>query len=135
MGGVARPRAYTVVYDGDCRVCRRVIERLRGWDRHGKLELVPSQAPGVAARFPWIAPTALTESMQVVRASDGRTWQGAAAIERLLDILPRGRWIAWMFRVPLARGIAERLYRWFAGNRYRMGCGEHCRPHPGHGSE
>lgn len=126
MAAVA-PRAYTVVYDGNCGVCRRVVDRLSRWDRDGKLEIVPSQAAGVPARFPWIDPAAFVESMQVVRVSDGRTWQGAAAIERLLDVLPRGRWIAWIFSVPLVRGIAERMYRWFARNRYRMGCEDHCR--------
>jgi len=24
------------------------------------------------------------------------------------------------------RPLAERFYRWFARNRYRLGCGEHC---------
>lgn len=119
--------AYTVVYDGHCRVCNKLVAALRKWDRHGELEIVPFQAPGVQQRFSRIEPGAFTESMQVVRSTDGKTWQGAAAIELLLDVLPRGRWIAWIFRVPLVRGIAERMYRWFARNRYRMGCEDHCR--------
>jgi predicted DCC family thiol-disulfide oxidoreductase YuxK len=28
------------------------------------------------------------------------------------------------------RTIADRFYRWFAKNRYRMGCGEHCQSRP-----
>jgi predicted DCC family thiol-disulfide oxidoreductase YuxK len=24
------------------------------------------------------------------------------------------------------RPLAEKFYRWFARNRYRLGCGEHC---------
>jgi predicted DCC family thiol-disulfide oxidoreductase YuxK len=56
----------------------------------------------------------------------GTTWQGAAAIERLLDVLPRGGLLGWVFSVPFVRALADRFYRWFARNRYRLGCGEHC---------
>jgi predicted DCC family thiol-disulfide oxidoreductase YuxK len=127
--------AYTVVYDEHCRVCNKLVAALRKWDRHEALEIVPSRTPGLDVRFPWIPERAFTDSMQLVRAADGRTWEGAAAIEQLLDVLPRGRWIAWIFRVPLVRGLADRSYRWFARNRYHLGCGEHCRAHPRPGSE
>jgi len=118
---------YTLVYDGNCQVCNRFVAKLRRWDRAQEIDLVPSQAPGVMARFFWIPPSALADAMQLVR-EDGTTWQGAAALEELLGVLPRGRWIAWIFTIPFARAIADKLYRWFARNRYRMGCGAHCRP-------
>lgn len=126
--------AYAVVYDGHCRVCNRIVAGLEKWDRRAELEIIPSQTPGLGARFPWISERAFADSMQVVRASDGRTWAGAAAVEQLLGVLPRGLWIAWIFHVPFARGLADSFYRWFARNRYHLGCGEHCRTHP-HGSE
>jgi predicted DCC family thiol-disulfide oxidoreductase YuxK len=117
---------HTVIYDGDCRVCSRIVEVLKRWDRNRDLEIVPSQAPGVHARFPWIPPSAYVESMQVIRASDSKTWEGAAALEELLNVLPKGRLISWMFEVPLVRPLVGKFYRWFARNRYRLGCGEHC---------
>jgi predicted DCC family thiol-disulfide oxidoreductase YuxK len=122
-------RPYTVVYDGDCKVCTRLSRALRKWDRNGLLEVVSSQTPGVQARFPWIPARAYRESLQLV-SSEGQTWQGAAAIEQLLNVLPRGRLIAWVFHVPLVRGLSEKFYRWFARNRYRLGCGEHCQLKP-----
>ena len=112
---------YSVVYDGECSVCRRLAEALRRWDRRESLEIVPFQGPGVKDRFPWIAPEAFEASIQLI-APDGTTWAGAAAIEELLRILPGGRWIGWTFALPLARPLAERGYRLFAGNRRRMGC-------------
>ena len=120
---------YTVVYDGHCKVCTRLANVLRRWDRAHLLEIVPSQAPGVMARFPWIPPRAFLEALQMV-GRDGTTWSGAAAIEKLLDVLPRGRLISWVFRIPLVRTLADRFYRWFARNRYRLGCGEHCMARP-----
>lgn len=126
-GGLGRP--YTLVYDGLCKICNPVADLVRQWDGPSGIEVVPSQAPGVTARFPWIPTAAFGQAIQLV-GPDGKTWQGAAAIEQLLTVLPRGRWIAWVFRIPYVRTLADRVYRWIARNRYRMGCGEHCQSRP-----
>jgi predicted DCC family thiol-disulfide oxidoreductase YuxK len=124
--GVGEGRPYTVVYDGHCKVCGKMVALLRAWDRGARLlEIVPSQMTGVPARFPWIPARAYVEGVQLV-GPGGRTWQGAAAVERIIDIMPRGRLISWVFKIPFVRVIADRFYRWFARNRYRLGCGEHC---------
>ena len=123
-------RGYTVIYDGHCKVCGRMVKFLRKWDRNRELEIIPSQAPGVRARFPWIPQRAYMESVQVIRTDDGMTWQAAAALEELLKVLPKGRLFAWLFKIPLVRPLADKFYRWFARNRYRMGCGEHCAVRP-----
>jgi len=118
-------RDYTVVYDGSCNVCSRIASVLERRDSDKKLEIVPSSGEDVAGRFPWIPPGAYGESLQVIRTADNRTWQGAAAVEQLLDVLPKGRLVSWMFSIPFARPIAEKLYRTFARNRYRLGCKLH----------
>jgi predicted DCC family thiol-disulfide oxidoreductase YuxK len=124
---VGKPdRRYTVIYDGHCKVCGRMVRMLARWDRKHELEIIPSQAPGIRERFPWIPPRAYVESVQVIRASDGRTWQAAAALEELLKVLPKGRLVSWLFKIPLVRPLVDLFYRWFARNRYRFGCGEHC---------
>lgn len=122
-------RAYTVVYDGQCKVCTRLSHLLEKWDRHRQLEVVPSQAPGVTARFPWIPARAYRDALQLI-GPHGVTWQGAAAIEQLLNILPKGRAISWIFHIPFVRAVADRFYKWFARNRYKLGCGEHCQSRP-----
>ena len=116
---------FSVVYDGQCRVCSRSVELLTRWDRNHDLEMIPSQTPGVREKFPWIAPRAYAESIQLVRNRDGKTWEGAAALEELLEVLPKGRLISWLFRIPFARPLVDRSYRWFARNRYKLGCAEH----------
>ncbi|MGI9077449.1 MAG: thiol-disulfide oxidoreductase DCC family protein [Gemmatimonadaceae bacterium] len=120
---------YSVVYDGHCKICGRLVAALRKWDTDRLLEIMPSQAAGVHARFPWIPAQAYQESVQVI-SRNGRTWQGAAAIEQLLSVLPKGRLVSWIFSIPFARGLAERMYQWFARHRYRLGCGEHCTYRP-----
>jgi predicted DCC family thiol-disulfide oxidoreductase YuxK len=118
-------RPYTVVFDGQCKVCTRLARMLKKWDRYREFEVVSSQTPGVQARFPWIPPRAYIEALQLI-GPGGRTWQGAAAIEQLLDVLPKGKLLSWVFSIPFARKLADRFYRWFARNRYHLGCGDHC---------
>ena len=119
------PREYVVIYDGTCAICTRQAELLRKWDRDAKLTVIPSQAPVVRARFPWIPAEAYKESIQVIQ-SDGRTYQGAGAVEVLVNALPKWKWLAWIFHIPFIRPLVEKLYRWFARNRYKFGCGDHC---------
>lgn len=125
MTARVRQRDYTVVYDGSCNVCSRIVGVLERRDRDERLEIIPSDEVGVVGRFPWIPPGAYAESLQVIRTADNRTWQGAAAVEQLLDVLPKGRFISWIFSIPFARPLAEKLYRAFARNRYRLGCKLH----------
>jgi predicted DCC family thiol-disulfide oxidoreductase YuxK len=47
-----------------------------------------------------------------------------------LSILPRGKFISWVFKIPFVRVFADKFYRWFARNRYHLGCGEHCQLKP-----
>ncbi|MET0399089.1 MAG: DUF393 domain-containing protein [Longimicrobiaceae bacterium] len=125
--GAGRP--YTVVYDGVCKVCNRLVALLRKWDTRGMLEIIPFQNTTVLDRFPWIPAEEYARAMQLV-GPGGRTWQGAAAIEQLLEVLPRGGLLGWVFRVPFMGALIDRFYRWFARNRYRFGCGEHCTSRP-----
>ena len=120
--------SHTVIYDGECRVCRASVDALRKWDVQRSLELVPFQAEGVRERFHWISEEDFRSQIQVVD-EQGATWAGAVAVERLLEILPRGGLLVWVFRLPFARPIAERIYRIFARRRLRFGrvaCGDHC---------
>jgi predicted DCC family thiol-disulfide oxidoreductase YuxK len=125
--GLGRP--YTVVYDGTCKVCTRLANVLRRWDKPLCIEVVASQTPGVPARFPWIPAKAYAEALQMI-GPGGRTWSGAAAVEQILKVLPKGKLIAWIFSIPFMRAIADRFYRWFARNRYHLGCGDHCQSRP-----
>jgi predicted DCC family thiol-disulfide oxidoreductase YuxK len=125
--GLGRP--YTCVFDGTCKVCTRLARLLREWDGGEQIEVVASQQSGVMARFPWIPARAYAEALQLI-GPGGRTWQGAAAIEQLLNVLPKGRLISWIFKIPFARAIADRFSKWFARNRYHLGCGEHCQSRP-----
>lgn len=122
-------RAWVAIYDGDCRVCTRLTHLLERWDRRGLIEILPSQDAGVPARFPWIPADAYARALQLVGPGNV-TWEGAAAIEKILDLLPSGWLFGWAFRVPVLGKLIDRFYRWFARNRKHFGCGEHCSYRP-----
>jgi len=113
------------VYDGQCKVCNRLVNLLRKWDSRQELEMIPFQNSSVLVRFPWIPAEAYAQAMQLV-GPGGETWQGGHAIEQLLKILPHGMLLGWAFQVPFFGRLFNRFYRWFARNRYKFGCGEHC---------
>jgi len=125
--GMGRP--YTVVYDGTCKVCTRLAGVLRSWDTGKELEVIPFQNSSVLSRFPWIPSESYAQALQLV-GPGGRTWQGGAAIEQLLHVLPHGGAIGWVFGIPYFGVAFERFYKWFARNRYHFGCGSHCQLRP-----
>jgi predicted DCC family thiol-disulfide oxidoreductase YuxK len=122
-------RPWTVVYDGQCKVCGRIVRLLDKWDTRNEIETLPFQNTTVLSRFPWIPAEAYAEAMQLV-GPGGQTWQGGYAIEQLLRILPYGGLLGWAFKLPFFGRLFRRFYRWFARNRYRFGCGEHCAMRP-----
>jgi len=124
----AGTRPYVVVYDGHCKVCTRMARLLEKWDTRGRIEILPFQDASVADRFPWIPMEAYREAMQLIGPGK-TTWAGSQAIDELLGILPAGWMLGWVFRIPLLGRMIDRFYRWFARNRYRLGCGEHCSYH------
>jgi predicted DCC family thiol-disulfide oxidoreductase YuxK len=117
---------YAVLFDGECPMCRRAVDHLSRWDREGVLELKPVQDPGVEERFPEVAGRNLEESIHLV-GPEGEVWTGAAAVEKLMSVLPGWRWLSRLFDIPLVRPLGERVYRWVARNRYRLTCRDHCR--------
>jgi predicted DCC family thiol-disulfide oxidoreductase YuxK len=123
--GARLPGRWTVLYDGDCNFCRRTVRRLQRLDRDDRLALVPYQDREVAESFAWLSRDALEDSLHVVSPA-GEVWTGARAVERLVPLLRGGRVPALIFRLPLVRPLADRVYRWIARNRHRLGCGEHC---------
>lgn len=121
----AAPRPWVMVYDGDCSMCTRFAAMIGRWDRAQAIEIVPSSDPGLPKRFPWIKPSQYAEAMQLV-GENKRTWSGAAAVEQIFEVLPRGDLFKWVFRLPYADRLSDRFYAWIARNRHHLGCGDHC---------
>jgi len=109
------PDRTTLIYDGECGLCRRAVDRVRAWDRNGRFVYLAFQDPAVG-RF-GIALPALAAAMHLV-LPDGRVFAGADAVPHILRRLPGKRWLAWMFAVPGVMPLARRGYRWIAERRH-----------------
>ncbi len=124
LARMSEPRP-ALIYDGHCTLCLHSVALLRAWDRAHALDLVPFQDPALEERFPMLTRSMCERAVQLV-APDGRVWEGAAAIERALALLPRGGAFAWVFRLPLVGPLADMVYREVARHRMRFQCGAHC---------
>jgi predicted DCC family thiol-disulfide oxidoreductase YuxK len=110
---------WTLIYDGDCEFCRRQVRMVERWDTQSRIEPVPFQQAELDSYG--VSREAVEEAMHLVSPSE-TVWRGSAAAREILRLLPRGRLLAWLFRLPGAMFMAERAYRWIAKRRHRFGC-------------
>jgi predicted DCC family thiol-disulfide oxidoreductase YuxK len=105
-----------VLYDEDCGFCRWSADRLRAWDRRGRLAFLPIQAADRLLGA--IDPPERLDSWHAV-TPDGRVWSAGAALAPVLRVLPGGRPIAAIAEV--APDLMERAYRLVAERRGALG--------------
>ncbi len=113
--GVTLPGQPTLIYDGECGLCRAAVATLTRWDRERRIALIAFQDRERVARF-GIGLPALAAAMHLV-LPDGRVLAGADAVPELLRRLPNRRWLAWAFALPGSRPLARRVYAWIAARR------------------
>ena len=118
----------TLIYDGECGLCRKAVALVSAWDRDGRLTLIPFQDEARVASFGLELP-ALAAAMHLV-LPDGRVFAGADAAPELLRLFPGKRWLAGLFRVPGVRPVARAVYAWIARRRR---CLVRAAPAPGRG--
>ena len=104
----------TLIYDGECGMCRDAVRLLQRWDRGGRIAYVPFQ-DAAAARFGIELP-ALAAAMHLI-LPDGRVFAGADATPELAKLLPGKAWLAPFYGVPGVRPVARRVYAWIAARR------------------
>ncbi len=103
-----------VIYDASCQLCRRWIARwhARTGDR---IEYRPLQEPGLLRRLG----VPLSDALRAVQlvTPDGKRYAGADAVLRALGQTPGLRLVTRLARLPLARWVAEWVYRRVARHR------------------
>ncbi|MES2899085.1 MAG: DUF393 domain-containing protein [Pseudomonadota bacterium] len=110
--------ALTLYYDGKCPFCTTEMERLRQWDRHGRLGFVDIAAPGFDPSPLRVDMAELNREMYSMTA-DGQVLVGTRSILAAYSLVGRG-WLVLPLRVPLLRDFLSWLYRLFARHRYAM---------------
>lgn len=110
--------ASLVLFDEDCGFCRWSADRLRAWDRAGRLAFRSIQAAERAGMLDALDPEARYASWHVI-TRDGRIWSGGAAVPPLMARLPGGQALA-----AVAEAFpdgTDGLYRFVARHRDRFG--------------
>ena len=113
--GAGRAQRATLLYDGECGLCRQSVDLVQRWDRDHRFTLIPFQEQQRVAAFGIPLP-ALAAAMHLV-LPDGRVFAGADAVPEILHLLPGKRWLASAFRLPGALPVARRVYAWIARRR------------------
>lgn len=109
-----------LIFDGHCGVCARFADWVELHDTARRVRLLPSQTPGL---LPALKLTrAEVDREAVALDGDGRTYTGAAAINRVLQEIGGG-WalLARVYAIPGVRWCEGLGYRWFARHRSRWG--------------
>lgn len=110
--------ALTILYDGNCAICRASADRVRRHDSGARIALVDLHDPAVPARFPQIDRAVALRLMQAVD-DRGRVYSGVDAWSAIGMALPGWRLPGRLLQVPGIHAVAGWVYGWIARNRYR----------------
>jgi predicted DCC family thiol-disulfide oxidoreductase YuxK len=111
-------RRATVLFDGDCGLCRWSAEQLRRWDRAGALTFATLDSPLAYDLLVGMDPQTRLGSWHLVDA-DGVIWSAGAAIPEVLRRLPGGAPFGWLAAVSPT--LTERAYRAISRRRLQLG--------------
>jgi predicted DCC family thiol-disulfide oxidoreductase YuxK len=111
----ADQKRISIYYDGTCRLCSGIIEKIEHSSRREIFEALDTSDH---------LPEGITHdaALHEVYAVDGigKMHSGSAAVLFILSQYPRWRWLAAVGSLPLIKQIAALFYRVVADNRHRL---------------
>jgi predicted DCC family thiol-disulfide oxidoreductase YuxK len=113
------PSRLKLLYDGECPFCRREAQWLKRRDRGGRLMLEDITALGFDPSRYGLTRQEVMDVLHVV-LPDGRIVRGAEAVRQAYQAIGLG-WLVAPTRLPVVRGVLDRLYLAFAHNRVGLG--------------
>ncbi|MBF6567952.1 MAG: DUF393 domain-containing protein [Candidatus Binataceae bacterium] len=117
--GHAAPGRLAVLYDGDCELCRAMLQAVRQFDNSGNIDALDFHDEQVRAAFPELSREQLMEQLHAVD-DRGRVFRGARAIN---EILRRQGGVAgalaYLWYIPGYAWLADWQYQRIARSRYR----------------
>ncbi len=114
-----KPTKLTLIFDGDCILCRSSIRWLQRRQTHVPLDMVPALRPDTMAQYGHIP--GYGDNMVVV-ANDGRSWVGPPDAYLVAMWAVRGtRALSYLLSLPVLRTITGRVISLIAANRHLIG--------------
>jgi predicted DCC family thiol-disulfide oxidoreductase YuxK len=109
-----------VYMDGQCPLCQWMQARIEPFDRERRLEWLDLNSPAALARAAPFTHAQLAEEMYTRRKADGAWAKGFFSWIEVLRLLPRLRWLAWLFSRWPFTALGPVLYRHLAKRRYQL---------------
>ncbi len=112
------PARIEVYVDGHCAFCRWMEQRVKRFDRHGRVEFLDYNDPTIQPALPFQAQELAAEMH--VRGADGDWSKGFFAWLTVMRALPALSWLGWVLARPPLRWLGPPFYRFVARNRYSL---------------
>ncbi|WP_113906334.1 thiol-disulfide oxidoreductase DCC family protein [Aliidiomarina celeris] len=108
----------TIFYDGGCPLCVREMKHLKRLDQNGKMAFEDILAADFEARFPHVS---IENANRILHGMNGNgvMLYGLDVTHAAWSLVGRG-WLTAPMRWPLIRWVADKVYLWFARNRYTV---------------
>lgn len=117
----AAKRRGQVLYDGDCKFCRKSVEALRRLDWLDRLDYMDVRDPDALADVGVsLEPGRLLEEMHLVTPDGAKVYSGFRAFRWIAWRLPLLWVVAPLLYLPGAESVGQRMYLWVARNRFRL---------------
>ena len=107
-----------IFYDGGCPLCVHEMRQLKRRDKNQQIQFEDVHGEGFSERFPQIDVQHANTILHGQRAS-GELIYGLDVTYEAWSLVGRG-WLIAPLRWPGIRFIADKVYLWFARNRYRI---------------
>ena len=109
----------TLIYDGECPLCRKAVDWVAAQMRPGAIELLKCQSDERARRFPNIS---LEHCMRAVQLAmpNGEVFAGDRSLPQLFLLMRRWRWMARLFWLPGVSLLAPHAYAFIARHRHAL---------------
>lgn len=115
----SRPRSLTVVFDGDCVLCRRSVHWLAQQRQSVPVRSIAASSPGAIERFGRIPNYGAD---MIVAADDGRTWIGPPdAYLAVMWAIPVLRPLSYLLAIRPLKPLVRRVFQLVTGNRHLIG--------------
>lgn len=108
----------TLFYDGYCPLCVAEMDKLKALDKAARIAFEDIQQADFSTRFPELDWQALNFKIHA-QLADGRLVTGLDATYLAWKSVGHG-WLYAPLRWPVIRWFADKVYYWFARNRYTI---------------
>ena len=109
-----------VYTDGQCPLCQWMRARVEPFDRDRRIEWLDLNSPEALRRAAPHTHEQLAEEMYTRRKADGAWSKGFFSGIEVVHVLPRFRWLAWLFSRWPFTALGPVFYRQLAKRRYQI---------------